>query len=67
MPRRHTSDFGWHTSDFGWHEKILLREMQVHYASMSIRERMKQARIPDCFEMARGEIEVRVRGGEPGA
>ena len=31
------------------------------------RERMKQARIPDCFEMARGEIEVRVRGGEPGA
>ena len=30
---------------FGWHEKILLREMQVHYASMSIRERMKQARI----------------------
>ena len=28
---------------FGWHEKILLKAMQVHYASMSIRERMKKA------------------------
>ena len=26
---------------FGWHEKILLKAMQVHYASMSIRERMR--------------------------
>ena len=30
---------------FGWHEKVLLKEMQVHYASMSIKERMKKARI----------------------
>lgn len=30
---------------FGWHEKILLKEMQRHYAAMIIRERMKQARI----------------------
>ena len=30
---------------FGWHEKILLRAMQVHYASMSMRERMKKAKI----------------------
>ena len=28
---------------FGWHEKILLKAMQVHYAAMSIRERMKKA------------------------
>ena len=30
---------------FGWHEKILLKEMQVHYAKMSLRDRMRQARI----------------------
>ena len=30
---------------FGWHEKILLKEMQVHYAAMSIRERMAKAKI----------------------
>ena len=30
---------------FGWHEKVLLKEMQRHYAAMIIRERMKQARI----------------------
>ena len=30
---------------FGWHEKLLLRAMQVHYASMSIRGRMALARI----------------------
>ena len=30
---------------FGWKEKILLRAMQVHYAAMSIKERMKQAKI----------------------
>ena len=30
---------------FGWHEKVLLKEMQVHYAAMSIKERMKQAKI----------------------
>ena len=28
---------------FGWHEKVLLRAMQVHYALMSIRERMAKA------------------------
>ena len=30
---------------FGWHEKILLKAMQVHYASMSIRERMRTVRV----------------------
>ena len=30
---------------FGWHERILLREMQVHYAALNVKERMKQAKI----------------------
>ena len=30
---------------FGWHERILLKEMQVHYAALNVKERMKQARI----------------------
>ena len=30
---------------FGWHEKILLKAMQVYYSSLSLRERMLQARI----------------------
>ena len=30
---------------FGWHEKILLKNMQIHYASLSVRERMLLARI----------------------
>ena len=30
---------------FGWHEKILLKEMQVHYEGMSIRSRMEKAKI----------------------
>ena len=30
---------------FGWQEKILLLAMQVHYASLSIRERMNTAKI----------------------
>ena len=30
---------------FGWHEKILLKAMQVHYASLSIRERMMLSKI----------------------
>ena len=30
---------------FGWHEKVLLKAMQVHYASLSIRERMLLAKI----------------------
>ena len=30
---------------FGWHEKILLKAMQTHYNTMSIRERMAKARI----------------------
>ena len=29
---------------FGWHEKILLKNMQIHYSSLSIRERMALAR-----------------------
>ena len=29
----------------GWHESILLKEMQRHYEAMSIRSRMKGARI----------------------
>ena len=30
---------------FGWHEKVLLKDMQVHYAAMNVRERFKKARI----------------------
>ena len=30
---------------FGWNEKLLLKAMQVHYASLSIKERMLLARI----------------------
>jgi hypothetical protein len=30
---------------FGWHEKILLKAMQMHYAAMSIRERMSTAKV----------------------
>ena len=30
---------------FGWHEKILLKAMQVHYASLSILERMELSKI----------------------
>ena len=30
---------------FGWNEKLLLQAMQNHYASMSVRERMKTAKI----------------------
>ena len=30
---------------FGWHERILLKEMQIHYAALNVKERMKQARI----------------------
>ena len=30
---------------FGWHEKVLLKEMQVHYEGMSIRGRMEKAKI----------------------
>ena len=30
---------------FGWHEKVLLKAMQIHYASLSIRERMQLAKI----------------------
>ena len=30
---------------FGWHEKVLLKAMQVHYSSLSIRERMRLAKI----------------------
>jgi hypothetical protein len=28
---------------FGWNERVLLKAMQVHYASLSIRERMQLA------------------------
>ncbi len=30
---------------FGWHERVLLKEMQTHYESLSIRDKMKKARI----------------------
>ena len=30
---------------FGWNERLLKKAMQVHYASMSIRERMRLTRI----------------------
>ena len=30
---------------FGWHERVLLKAMQRHYASLSIRQRMALAKI----------------------
>ena len=30
---------------FGWHEKVLLKAMQRHYASLSIRQRMALVKI----------------------
>ena len=30
---------------FGWHEKLLLKNMQIHYATLSTRERMLLARV----------------------
>ena len=30
---------------FGWNERVLLKAMQIHYATMAIRERMKHAKI----------------------
>jgi hypothetical protein len=30
---------------FGWHERVLLKEMQVHYEALSPRERMLHAKI----------------------
>ena len=30
---------------FGWQERVLKKAMQVHYAAMSIRERMRTAKI----------------------
>ena len=30
---------------FGWQERLLLRQMQVHYAAMTIQTRMRKARI----------------------
>ena len=30
---------------FGWYERVLLKAMQIHYATMAIRERMKHAKI----------------------
>jgi hypothetical protein len=30
---------------FGWNERVLLKAMQVHYAAMSVKERMKKAMV----------------------
>ena len=30
---------------FGWHERVLLKAMQRHYASLSVRQRMALAKI----------------------
>ena len=30
---------------FGWHEKILLKEMQVHYEALDIHQRMEKAKV----------------------
>ena len=44
---------------FGWHEKVLLKAMQVHYASLSIRERMLLANsLPD------GAVKLQAEGGD---
>ena len=47
--RRHRNETGTTTDEidlyFGWQERILKKAMQVHYASMSILERMSLARI----------------------
>ena len=49
VARRHMGETGVTESQidiyFGWHERLLLRSMQIHYASLSIRERMLLARI----------------------
>ena len=47
--RRHRAETGTSESEidiyFGWHERVLLKEMQVHYEAMSPRERMLHAKI----------------------
>ena len=47
--RRHREKTGTSEAEidiyFGWHEKILLKEMQNHYAAFDIRERMQKAKI----------------------
>ena len=47
--RRHRENTGTTADEidlyFGWKEKILKKAMQMHYAAMSIVERMRQARI----------------------
>ena len=30
---------------FGWNERVLLKAMQVHYAALSVKERMKKAKV----------------------
>ena len=49
VARRHREAMGVSEAEidiyFGWHERVLLKEMQVHYEAMSPRERMLHAKI----------------------
>ena len=49
MHRRHREKSGAMADEidlyFGWKEKILKKAMQMHYATMGLRERLEQARI----------------------
>ena len=49
MARRYAAQMGVSEQQidiyFGWHEKLLLKNMQIHYASLNARERMLLARI----------------------
>ena len=49
VARRHREAMGVSEAEidiyFGWHERMLLKEMQVHYEAMSPRERMLHAKI----------------------
>ena len=49
VARRHREAMGVSEAEidiyFGWHERVLLKEMQVHYEALSPRERMLHAKI----------------------
>ena len=49
VARRYREQLGVTEADidlyFGWNERVLLKAMQVHYALLSMRERMKKAKV----------------------
>ena len=52
-PARHREETGTTADEidlyFGWKEKTLKKATQMHYAAMSIVERMRQRRITGCM------------------